>query len=93
MQNERTIDIDKKLTDNCAREVLKDHDITTLDAVYHLMATCQVFTYLATHLDPDGKLTNVILTEEELKLLRAGMYISQSIASKIEKEVDRIDNK
>ena len=75
--------------DNCIRKTLKDLDVTSIDAIQHLMTSCEIMTFLLTKLDPKGDKSINIIDDIEMEHLSKGLYISQSIAEKVNEIIEQ----
>lgn len=76
---------------NSIRKILKEMDITTLDAIFTLVFVCQCFKSVIVEIDKDCSRTIKFLDERQCRALNIGMCISQRIANDSNLSKDNFD--
>jgi hypothetical protein len=69
--------------DNCTRKTLKELDVTSIDAIQYFVVACQILTFLLAKLDPKGKMSNMLIDEQEMEQVKKGLFLSQAISDKV----------
>lgn len=84
--------LDTDVIDNVIRKSLKDLDVSTLNTVYCLASTCQIFLYICSALDKSGEKTKELVGKQALEILSCGISICQKINDDMLKELAKKPN-